>query len=297
MAFFSAPASMMDLAANACRCLDLWWPGNTTRCGNFSAPLRGCPKHSCSGLRPWCMANAACKFDGLQRDSEQGWIYCDPTASLQLSRGRGRPHSALFWSSASAPHALEDTMIPEHGKGRVENSTRPSGAGGAVVLRNIGAHRPSAYAGRALFGLADTACALGYGCNRTEGCMVVRALNYDSTATLPGACAILGCTNPLSPTYDPQATLGDGCYGGCTARGALNYDSQASWWDNNCVWPMYGCTDSRALNYQPSANTDDEFNPCVLPSPSPQEGPRDTVRPPDKKRGTFDGNIFVGHIR
>ena len=47
------------------------------------------------------------------------------------------------------------------------------------------------------------------------------------------------------------------CLYGCTDSTALNYDSLATCDDGSCIAPIYGCTDSLALNYDSLANTDD----------------------------------------
>ena len=46
-------------------------------------------------------------------------------------------------------------------------------------------------------------------------------------------------------------------YLGCTDSTAMNYDPTAIVDDGSCIAFVYGCTDSTAMNYNPLANTDD----------------------------------------
>ena len=56
---------------------------------------------------------------------------------------------------------------------------------------------------------------------------------------------VLGCTNPNSLNFNPDATEDDG----------------------SCIAIVRGCTDSRASNYDPNANVDD--GSCFLVDPDP----------------------------
>jgi secreted trypsin-like serine protease len=44
---------------------------------------------------------------------------------------------------------------------------------------------------------------------------------------------------------------------GCTDSLAINFDSEATFDDGSCTYPLAGCTDESALNYNPSATEDD----------------------------------------
>ena len=50
---------------------------------------------------------------------------------------------------------------------------------------------------------------------------------------------------------------------GCTTSGSLNYNSSANFDDDSCIAIINGCTDPIAFNYDPLANTDDPLNPCI----------------------------------
>jgi len=50
---------------------------------------------------------------------------------------------------------------------------------------------------------------------------------------------------------------------GCTDPNALNYNPEATFNDNSCVYPYYGCTDTLALNYDPYATVDN--GSCFYP--------------------------------
>ncbi len=50
---------------------------------------------------------------------------------------------------------------------------------------------------------------------------------------------------------------------GCTDAWAINYNSQATWNDNSCIYPIYGCMDMNALNYSAQATVSSN---CIYPS-------------------------------
>ena len=95
---------------------------------------------------------------------------------------------------------------------------------------------------------------------------------------------VIGCIHSISPTYNPLATLNNGCYASCQDTEALNYDPAGDWNDVRlCVMKEPGCMDPIASNYNPSANVpqigfrtkdDDgewitmEDAPCRYPNPS-----------------------------
>ena len=137
------------------------------------------------------------------------------------------------------------------------------------------------------------------------GCTDPKALNYNRAATAnDGSCEyapdpIYGCTDPAATNYNPNATATDqscvypeqpaeptttgtdddnGTDGGTTTGGnqdnvygctdpkALNYDPMASVPDGSCEYapePIYGCTDPAAKNYNPQAEIND--GSCILP--------------------------------
>lgn len=103
------------------------------------------------------------------------------------------------------------------------------------------------------------------------GCMDPEALNYNPEAVLDdGSCIyeVLGCMDPEACNYDPDATVDNGsclywdCAGVC--GGAAYYDDCGVCDDNPendnlCV----GCTDPRALNYNPDLIIGD--GSCIYP--------------------------------
>ena len=114
--------------------------------------------------------------------------------------------------------------------------------------------------------VGDTLCALGFGCNRTQGCTQPVATNYDSLADLDdNSCLIVGCTDPESPSFNPAATIDDGCHGGCTSPAALNYDSDAIWMEGNCT---YTCNDRNALNFGHPSACIARVAGCLVPTAS-----------------------------
>jgi len=128
------------------------------------------------------------------------------------------------------------------------------------------------------------------------GCTDASANNYDATATCDdGSCEFYGCTNAGAFNYDPNATSNPNnvCLPyiyGCLDHNATNYSGgigggSNSWCnsnpndfnvgnnytqtafdggalagtasDNCCVYPVLGCTDQGACNYDPNADIND----------------------------------------
>ena len=99
---------------------------------------------------------------------------------------------------------------------------------------------------------------------------------------------IYGCTDPLSPNYNPDATIDDGsCFiPGCTDVSACNYDQLANVDDESCTYPqagydcigdcffdldndgicdeneILGCLDVDACNYNSLAT---DLDDCIYP--------------------------------
>jgi len=93
---------------------------------------------------------------------------------------------------------------------------------------------------------------------------------------------VLGCMDPNSPTYNPQATQDDGsCVAppppmpGCTDPAADNYFPEANIDDGSCIMPgageppavvdIPGCMDPNSPTYNPQATIED--GSCVPPTP------------------------------
>ena len=81
------------------------------------------------------------------------------------------------------------------------------------------------------------------------------------------------CTNGMQVCNDGQVSPTCSCEGGssttsnysnvygCTNSNAINYNSSANTDDGSCIAKVLGCTDSNAINYNSSANTlDDSCN-------------------------------------
>ena len=56
---------------------------------------------------------------------------------------------------------------------------------------------------------------------------------------------------------------GDGECGGCTDETASNYDPDALYDDDSCLFAALGCTDELACNYDPDATEDDGSVNCL----------------------------------
>ena len=92
------------------------------------------------------------------------------------------------------------------------------------------------------------------------GCMDSTSIGYDSSATFDtGDCPFiyLGCMHSAANNYWSAANEDDGSctFKGCTDSAALNYDPSASL-SGDCTYPIPGCMLTAADNYRSSANVD-----------------------------------------
>lgn len=95
----------------------------------------------------------------------------------------------------------------------------------------------------------------------SPACAGLTATGEVITKALPVECdEILGCTEPNSINFAPNANNDDGsCIGivnGCTDASAFNYNVLANTDDGSCEAIVIGCMDANAFNYNPLANTD-----------------------------------------
>ena len=102
------------------------------------------------------------------------------------------------------------------------------------------------------------------------GCMHSGAVNYRPFAVVDdGSCIIGGCTDSRFTQYNPRASFDNGGCSppipGCTDSLAVNYQASATFDPNStCFFARYGCMNSSAFNYNPSANVN---TGCVPPIP------------------------------
>jgi len=100
------------------------------------------------------------------------------------------------------------------------------------------------------------------------GCMDITAINYNPFATVDdGSCieTIIGCMIPNALNYNPLANVTcepiiECCIfpiEGCTDETANNYELNANVDDGSCTYDIFGCTDTDANNYNSEANVDD----------------------------------------
>ena len=142
---------------------------------------------------------------------------------------------------------------------------------------------------------ACTALQIDDGTCLFAGCLQHDAPNFDSKASLPGACDALprtGCTDLLAFNYASSASVEDGTcrYAGCKDPSRPNFDSRADYDDGSfCVARHPGCTDKTALNYYSGYNEDD--GSCTLP------GCQDPTRTGYNSKATFSWPGACGGIR
>jgi len=108
----------------------------------------------------------------------------------------------------------------------------------------------------------DGVCETCSGASDGTGFVVDNDADNDTICDLD---EITGCTEPNADNYNSLATDDGPCiYYGCIDSTAINYDATANTDDNSCIAAIFGCTDSTALNYNPEANTetltDDDLN-------------------------------------
>jgi hypothetical protein len=107
------------------------------------------------------------------------------------------------------------------------------------------------------------------------GCTIDYALNYQVDAnTDDGSCQVEGCTNELFAEFDINANIDDdSCtivtIWGCTDPCLENYDSAANIDDGSCIFiaEAEGCMDSLALNFMPCATEESDLWACEYPLP------------------------------
>jgi len=96
----------------------------------------------------------------------------------------------------------------------------------------------------------------GSGCvYNTSGCTDSGASNYLGIANIDdGGCtfSIYGCTDATAINFDSTATVLEGCvatYPGCTDSSSTSYVASDNSDDGSCLYPVYGCADAGALNF------------------------------------------------
>ena len=75
-----------------------------------------------------------------------------------------------------------------------------------------------------------------------------------------GSCDTFGCTDPKAYNYEVRAVADDGscCYsGGCMDPLANNYNPRACYDNRFCTYDVLGCTDPTATNYDATATVND----------------------------------------
>jgi hypothetical protein len=90
-----------------------------------------------------------------------------------------------------------------------------------------------------------------------QGCTDTGAMNFDSVATIPGACLlpVIGCTDSLAINFWHAANQDSGCrFAGCTDSRVPSYDPTATTDNGKCEPVFPGCTDPSATNYHPYWN-------------------------------------------
>ena len=102
---------------------------------------------------------------------------------------------------------------------------------------------------------------------RHVGCLDPTAINYNPTAVVAGVCqtAVPGCRNPAAANFYPGANVdvpASCIFPGCMDSRAPNFDPTSTISDHSCQPVHLGCTNRRALNYNPAYNYDD--GTCIV---------------------------------
>lgn len=87
-----------------------------------------------------------------------------------------------------------------------------------------------------------------------QGCTDTGGMNFDSAATIAGACVspVVGCTHSLAINYWEDANQDSGAclFAGCTDSRVPSYDPTANTDSGRCEPVFLGCTDPSAVNYR-----------------------------------------------
>ena len=113
-----------------------------------------------------------------------------------------------------------------------------------------------------------------------------------------GACSASGrqiCNDgTLSPSCTCTSTYVAPTYiYGCTDSKAKNYNSLANKSDGSCIYPIYGCTDPSAKNYNINSNTDDKSCQYVKEIEETKEIMYITKYTSDNTEDFVDGQIIT----
>ena len=231
-----------------------------------SATLPG----ACTMPVPGCMEPTADNFD--HRATVPNPFYGAPDGCVHL--GCNNPEALNY--DATATHN-DGTCTP-----RLKGCTDPAAANykaffnkddGSCRLPGCLATNPNA--------AFDDGCSCADTCGSRRralqstitGCRDPAAENTCTGCTHSNAACtypIYGCTDPSNDFYFANATVNNASacapvgIEGCTAVGALNYDSNANIL-TSCVYSVLGCMDTRAVNFDNSSNTD--AGSCLYPVP------------------------------
>tara|TARA_Y100001938_G_scaffold80472_1_gene111055 strand:+ start:9650 stop:12070 length:2421 start_codon:yes stop_codon:yes gene_type:complete len=266
--------SCIDCIYGCTDCGTIWETANSTTCPGGAAtspgsinfnPLATCDDGNCSAAIYGCTDPTANNQD-LSANVNDG--SCEYTVY-----GCADPLADNYYGSVSSNTALED-----------DDSCEYNGCTDVLACN----YDESANTN-------DGSCVYPAGCSDNsyveyDPSVEVDCSNVNDCVTL----VVEGCTDLTAFNYDPLAnTDDDSCIpkiSGCTDSTACNYDSSANINDNTCTYPndfedcngdcisgyvdladgngcvtaVYGCTDETLVNYNPSANVDD--NSCGDPA-------------------------------
>ena len=98
-----------------------------------------------------------------------------------------------------------------------------------------------------------------------EGCMDVNSCNYDSSANVDEGCeypaaANLDCSGACLNDEDGDGVCDENEIDGCTDSLAINFDLEATEFDDSCIPFIYGCMSDWADNFN-------DFDNDGLPNP------------------------------
>jgi len=220
--------------------------------GSCEAVIQGCMDIQATNYNSAANRNADCEYGPYPGCTDSGAINYVSWAGVE-------DNSCVFPVHGCMAHGTLPNIASNYNPAATVHDS-------SCTFTRVGCTDPSAFN---YDPLADTSDDLNYACvPKVVGCTDSVATTFNSHANVMDASQCSwpssGCMDSTADNYASGATNTDGScvHAGCTNSRAYNYDASANFDDGRCDVPALGCTISRAENYQPRAIVDD--GTCVI---------------------------------